>query len=347
MTTTRAGASGRKRLVIHAGLGKSGSSAIQKYCRDHPEALRAHDALYLGMFLERGGASPLDFANSAALEEALADDPGVEDRLVALLGAKIAARPGIDTFVWSQIALARHAPRLGRVIARLEPICDVEVVLYFRHQATWLVSAYLQWGVKHKSYPGPLRSFDEWLPMAQAHGADYRAIIASWRAAIGADRLHLRSYDQAADVVTDFLATTRLGPAPDASVETRHYETPDPALMMLFRLYQGQEDGEARPGALQRTLNDNKVTSRRYREVDPGSTLPHGDAWRRFAASFDATNDALARDYGLHLHAPGDEPAADPQIPAPAVAIAALLDLIVAMDRRIGALERRLARRDE
>ncbi len=331
----------RKRLVIHAGLGKSGSSAIQKYCREHAKELRAERAHYLGMFFERGDAHPRDFGSHEALLDALEHDPAIEDRLVDLLTAKIGSRPALDTFIWSQIALATHGALLGRVIARIADWCDVEVILYFRHQAMWLVSAYLQWGLKHKTEPGPILSFEEWIPHAASRGSDYRAVIEAWVAAIGRERLHLRSYDTTEDVVADFVTVARLGtPIPPAS---RHYETPDDTLMRLFRLTNGQHDAPVPPGALQRALVDNGVERTRYREVSPGLTLPHGPDWTRFAAGFDATNAELVREYGLLLGPPGDGPTADPTFAAPASVIPALLDLITAMNDRIGALERKLA----
>ncbi|WBH16488.1 hypothetical protein [Sphingomonas radiodurans] len=345
MTDSDAGP--RKRLVIHAGLGKSGSSAIQKYCREQARELRERGIFYLGMFFERGAASEEDFGSAEALLDALAHDDGIEDRLVALLTEKIAARLAISTFVWSQIALTIHAELLGRVIARLAPICDTEVVIYFRHQATWLVSAYLQWGVKHKTEPGPILPFDQWIPHAAPRGLDYRAVIEGWRAAVGAERLHVRSYDHVDDVVSDFLTTARLGPMAATIGTTRHYETPDNTLMTLFRLYQGQHDAPAAPGGLQRALSDNRLEQKRYREVTPGLTLPHEEEWTRFAASFDITNAALAADFGLILGPVGAGPAPDPSYVAPATVVPALLDLIIAMNDRIGALERRLSQTEE
>jgi hypothetical protein len=332
----------RKRLVIHAGLGKAGSSAIQKYCREHATELRAQGVFYLGMFLERGAPSPLDFGSADALLDALPHDREIEDRLVTLLTAKIAARPAMRTFVWSQIALAVQGDLLGRVIARLAPVCDTEVVLYFRHQATWLVSAYLQWGVKHKTAQGPIVPFAEWIPQAGSRGLEYRAVIEAWRAAVGPERLKLRSYDHAGDVVADFVSVARLGAVVPEATMTRHYETPDDTLMLLFRLYQGQQDAPAPPGALQRALADNQVERKRYREVAPGLTLPHGPEWARFAASFDAVNAGLAQDFGLALGPPGDGPAPEPSFAAPATVVPALLDLIVALNDRVSALEKRL-----
>lgn len=331
-----------RRLIIHAGLGKSGSSAIQKYCRDHAAELRQAGAGYLGMFLERGDPLPHGFTSADDLQRALADDPAIEDRLVDLLSRRMAARPGITTFIWSHIALATNADLIGRVIARLAPDCETQVVLYFRHQASWLVSAYLQWGVKHKSTVGPIRSFAEWLPEAAARGADYRQVIERWRHAIAPERLHVRSYDAAPDVVTDFLGVAGLPAPAESQGALRHYQTPDPTVMTLYRLYQGQQEGEALPGPLQRTLAAHGVEKRRYRDVDPASTLPSGGAWDRFVAGFDEENAALARDYGLALTAPSTGPGPEPSHAAPAVVIPALLDLIIAMDRRISALERQM-----
>ncbi|OWK32637.1 hypothetical protein [Sphingomonas mucosissima] len=336
-----------RRLVIHAGLGKSGSSAIQKYLRDSAGDLRCADACYLGMYLERGDPLSGAFASADDLQRALSDDPAIEDRLVALLTQRIQGRPGIKTFIWSHIGLAVSAPLMARVIARLTPICKTEVVLYFRHQASWLVSAYLQWGVKHKANTGPIRSFSEWLPEARSRGADYRQVIESWREAIAPQDLHVRSYDLAADVVTDFLTTMGL-PIPPASDRSNwHYQTPDAAVLTLYRLYQGQNDAEAPPGVLQRALAASGVEKKRYREVDPASTLPAGLEWTNFVERFEADNAALARDFGLILNAPSRGPAQDPQHAAPAVVIPALLDMIIAMERRIAALEKRLKAPDE
>lgn len=336
-----------RRLIIHAGLGKSGSSAIQKYCRDHAIELRTAGACYLGMYLERGEPLPDDFASADDLQRALREDPAIEDRLVALLTRRLQGRPQIKTFIWSHIGLAVSAQLMERVIARLAPICRTEVVLYFRHQASWLVSAYLQWGVKHKTVAGPIKSFADWLPEAKSRGADYRQVIESWQNAIAPQDLHIRSYDQAPDVVADFLTVVGLPTASVNDGSNRHYQTPDPAVMTLYRLYQGQSDQKALPGALQRMLAANRVEKKRYREVDPASTLPSGTEWVDFVERFEGENAALARDFGLILQAPLHGPRLDPQHAAPAVVIPALLDLIIAMDRRIAALERKLKASDE
>lgn len=331
-----------RRLVIHAGLGKSGSSAIQKYCREQGAALRNSDASYLGMYLERGEATQHDFTSADDLARALTDDPNIEDRLVSLITLRMQARPAIRTFIWSHIELAMHADLLSRVAARLAPVCSVEIILYFRHQASWLVSAYLQWGVKHKSTPGPIRTFGDWLPEAKSHGADYRHVIESWQQAVGPERLHIRSYDQTPDVVSDFLVTAGL-PAPDGTAEANwHYRTPDPTIMTLYRLFQGQNDGTALPGTLQRLLATNGVERKRYRDVDPASTLPSVEGWRDFVAAFERENAALTNDFGLILTPPTRAPEPDPKHAAPAAIVPALLDLIISMDRRITTLERRL-----
>jgi hypothetical protein len=294
------------------------------------------------MYLEHGDPLTGSFVSPDDLQRALSEDPAIEDRLVALLTQRIADRPRVKTFIWSHIGLALSAQLMARVIARMAPVCKTEVVLYFRHQASWLVSAYLQWGVKHKASAGPIRSFADWLPEAKSRGADYRQVIESWRDAVAPRDLHVRSYDQAADVVTDFMTTVGL-PVPSAGDRANwHYQTPDPAVMTLYRLYQGQSEAEARPGALQRTLAANGVEKKRYRDVDPASTLPAGTQWTSFVERFEAENAALARDYGLILKAPSHGPAPDPQHAAPAAVVPALLDLIIAMERRIAALEKRL-----
>lgn len=62
----------------------------------------------------------------------------------------------------------------------------------------------------------------------------------------------------------------------------------------------------------------------------------------KFVTAFGQENAALARDFGLVLTPPPRAPEPDPGYAAPATIVPALLDLIISMDRRIAALERRL-----
>jgi len=335
----------RPRLVLHAGLGKTGSSAIQKYLRTEATALEREGLCYLGMELERSAPSPLDFGEDARIADLLAfppDDPrALQRRLVSLITDKMAARPETQTFVWSQVALGPAFEVMGPVVRRLAKICDVDVVLYFRHQADWLASAYAQWGVKHKTYPGPIRSFDEFRPLAVRWGAEYRAVIEGWRA-IRAATVHVRSYDLADDMVADFAAVTGIAPVAADRTAHQHYATPDTAVLSLFKLHQGQSDAPALPGALLSLLARHGVAERRYRPVDPADTTPSGPEWDALVASFAAENAALERDFGLTLVPPAPRVAPGEPHAAPATLIPPLLDLLIAMDARIVALERRL-----
>ncbi|UVO50892.1 hypothetical protein M0208_10320 [Sphingomonas sp. SUN019] len=334
---------GRPRLILHAGLGKTGSSAIQKYLRDHAATLSAEGVNYLGMQIERPVRDALDFSAGDNIADALTTPPGegqhVRDRLLTLLRTKIAAAPAAHTHVWSQVSLSGAADLMRPVIDELARGLDVTVILYFRHKADWLASAYAQWGIKHKTYPGPMRSFAEFLPLADKWGADYRRVIDSWRAVAGAT-VEIRSYDMVDDVVADFLTATGIASdSPSDGSGDRHYVTPDDAVLTLFKLHQGQTDDTALPGDLALLFDALGLANRTHREVDPDISIPAGEEWDRFVASLEPEMQQLRDAFGMDFSV--RPRAATVAAPAPAKIVPVLIEMILALHRRIEQLERK------
>ena len=79
------------------------------------------------------------------------------------------------------------------------PNVDLIIVGYLRNPADWLLSAYAQWGIKHKTVEGPIRPFHNMAPGLLNH---YEAIRA-WHGRFG-HILMVRAFEKTVNVVDDF-----------------------------------------------------------------------------------------------------------------------------------------------
>jgi hypothetical protein len=198
------------RLLLHVGAGKTGTSSIQQTLRANDRALRAQGVLYLGLMLEHAPARlyPWQKPTGSEVFHHLPAPEAVE-AVVEVLSrtAAAAAAEGIHTLVWSNEsffdrgATVRLALRDPRLVA-----LDVRVVAYVRQPHDWLRSAYVQWGLKHKTYSGPLRTFRDWAAARLPRFAD---VVEDLQEEYG-PRLVLRRHEPALDVVADFLSAVQI-----------------------------------------------------------------------------------------------------------------------------------------
>ncbi len=98
---------------------------------------------------------------------------------------------------------------------------QVSLIAWLREPHSWLHSAYIQWGVLHKTYPGPIRSF----PELAASLIDQYDAIRTWHMNFP-DALSVRCSGKDVDVVEDFSRTTGIELVPTTQ---RYLEQPEPA----------------------------------------------------------------------------------------------------------------------
>ncbi|WGV17030.1 hypothetical protein [Fuscovulum ytuae] len=205
------------RLILHVGMGKTGTSSIQKRLANSTDALRAQRAHYLGMWLDM--VDPRVKALNNQTEFFTQDAETIRtagDILVSHMKQRHAV-DGVDTFILSNEALAGKAILLRPMVDRIRELgVSVRVIAYVRNPIDWLPSAFVQWGVRHKLSPGRVRPYPE---KARRLVSWYRGIL-EWHEQ-SPELLELRSYDDAPDVVADFSAAIglRLPPSPDRELE--------------------------------------------------------------------------------------------------------------------------------
>lgn len=241
---------GRAELVVHIGTGKAGSTAIQRVLEEERARLAEQGIGWLGRLLEHapgeeraGWQRP---GGDAALFHGLPPERAAAEIHTVLSGAlETAAARGMNRLVWSHEAIfARRegvAPALTRLAAEGWP---VRAVVYLRRHDRWAQSAYAQWGLRHKSYEGPVRPFSDWIAERPPR---FAAPLRFWAETLGTG-LEPVNLDVAGDAAADVV--TRIGAVGIAG--RRVYKTPAPAALLAQAIHNGRFPGEVTPDRFQR-----------------------------------------------------------------------------------------------
>ncbi|GAA0762376.1 hypothetical protein LRH25_22695 [Ideonella azotifigens] len=240
------------RLILHAGSGKTGTSSIQATLRDARHTLEAQGVWYLGLVLEHAPVQRhawQKFGETARLH-ALPHAEGADQLhgvLVATVALAIERR--IHTLIWSSESLFDRPDKAIEAMHRLDPAqVDRHVVIYVRRHDAWASSAYLQWGIRHKTYRGRLLRFAHW---AERRGVRFQPNIQRFTEAFPG-KVTLRNFDHVRNAVADFLLICRI----DAQgvEEQRENITADDNELYLRALFNDQADEPQLPAAFNRSI---------------------------------------------------------------------------------------------
>jgi hypothetical protein len=211
-----------EQLTLHIGMHRTGTTTIQSFLSANRRSL--HNC---GLF----SVVP----NSL---QSYPQEPGYwkEDRLRGGLHElkHLAKQDGAPGIVWSNEGLATRPfvkdAKCIEIIRRELPASRHRVVIYLRRQDHYLRSAYLQWGIKYKDYPGPVVGFDDWLKawigddfqkLAET-GLCYPSIIQPWVDVFGRENVVVRPFEKEqfvdGDLLHDFCAAAAL-PRADCTFE--------------------------------------------------------------------------------------------------------------------------------
>lgn len=225
-------------LILHIGMGKTGSSALQKSLSSNGSALNESGAQYLGMWME-----PLHAGSNPPKDREFIDQPLSvwEGRAEALrsFGERRSQEAGLTKFIVSNESFFHCGPRLRPFIEKVREFATVKAVVYVRNPLKWLPSAYLQWGVRHKTRPGPIPAFSDY---ARANVRQYEDVL-WWQEHMG-DILVVRPYDRVDGVVRDFLEVAGIGAK---MPEERFYATGEAAENVLRALFNERFPTEVLP----------------------------------------------------------------------------------------------------
>lgn len=234
----------KPKLIVHIGAGKTGSSSIQFTLLENQADMNAHGFKYLGLMLENvGEKQKFEWMSAGASKKLLAmATEDASDQVYAVLRREMDTLQDqkIHTAVWSnELMFTRESwfvPALKRIQADGN---DVKIICYVRRHDKWARSAYAQWGIKHKAYPGPVRSFAEWSKGRSFH---FYPAVKPWFDAF-ADNTSLFNFDAAGEVVSHFC--NAIGYSPLKIVQENI--TPSKELMAVWAVFNSRFNDEVLP----------------------------------------------------------------------------------------------------
>ncbi|MEZ8147324.1 hypothetical protein [Enterovibrio norvegicus] len=159
------------KLIIHCGFGKTGTTSIQKTLRLNDKLLINKGYFYCGMSFDRL-AIDKEWKKTPWGFNSLSNECFIQEYLECWnLYSKEAKRLGCHTLILSNEGFSDQVDKIclfSKVI--ISQGFEVELIFYTRHPVKWLVSAYQQWGIKHKSNVGEIMTINDFY----ATGKHYR-----------------------------------------------------------------------------------------------------------------------------------------------------------------------------
>ncbi|MDS9468021.1 hypothetical protein RGQ15_10635 [Paracoccus sp. MBLB3053] len=226
------------KFVIHIGMGKTGTSAIQSVLAQHSAQLEQQGVKYFGRWLgdeagkRNGRLGQKDFFKASDAEKAL------HAKEIFAQAKALHRSDKLKTFVLSNEAYWSRANDLKPFLDELKKHAEVEIVGYVRDPAGWLPSAYCQWGVVHKVYKDNLLDYPT---MAETLMERYER-VKDWLDHFR-DDLTIRHYDAVESVVADFLANLGV----ELTVRRdRSYMRRSDAELLLRALVNDRQEGKTR-----------------------------------------------------------------------------------------------------
>ena len=176
-----------KRLVVHIGCAKGGSTAIQTGLRLNHEAL-----LRQGVWVPSEDLAPEsevtgvhgDYFQSFVRDRKAMEIPDLHDKLDAQMAGN-----GASTVVISAENLSNPMGFEER-LAPLAAHFDISIVLYVRRQDEFLEAAWQQWEVKRGA------SLLSWMIKCTGIHGNWLEIVSPWAAVFGDERIVARVYDR-------------------------------------------------------------------------------------------------------------------------------------------------------
>ena len=296
----------RPQVVLHAGMGKTGTTTIQAFLHRNRQRLLDRGVLFpespgRRRHVRLGLAAQSDDApRSVDWQFQDLSSPGELRPVVEQELRDEVRRSGARTLLLSDEALSGASLQAMEILrVMLEDLASsVRLVLYLRRQDDHLCSRYQQ--VVRRN--GSVQTLAERADRAQgATLYDYRARLDAWRSLLRPDDLVVRRFERQSfaggSLHVDFLDAAGLDVPPEdleePPVRNESLDAESVEMLRLLNILRRQHGGEEIPGMPRR-----RRLMRRLDEASSGPTLTlPADRLDRFMAPWVASNQAVAREF--------------------------------------------------
>ena len=337
------------RLIVHIGVGKTGTTSIQAMLQEGQAALNRAGYWYLGMMLENAPAARYPWQKPTTVNPDFHHLPPAQAtaEAVDILGQclETARERGLHTLIWSNESFSDrgHSERIAETLRRLREQHGVaiEVVVYVRRHDAWMRSAYKQWGIKHKTYKGNVLGFRQW---ATGRLPDFSTPINHYTRIPGV-RMNVRNYEALDDVTEDFKAAVGFPPALAAAlvVKGRRNNSPEDLELYLRAICNDRVPGTVLPNyfdqLVMKGIGDWRTPTQHLAHLLPG---PGDLEWvqQQSTADAESVNRLLAANGQPTLREM--QPQSQPPRIDPDVMLGALAKIVVIQSMRLRNLEKRI-----
>ncbi|MFW6731900.1 MAG: hypothetical protein ACODUE_09245 [Synechococcus sp.] len=339
-----------KKLLIHIGTGKTGSTAIQHALASSTAGLREKGIYYWGLNLEGCHTSaqlyPWQKESGTGDIQKLSDSEAGQQLRTVFTQALAHLSDG-EMAIWSNESIyerpAMYLPVIRDAVEGAHISCTV--LCYVRSHRAYVNSAYKQWGVKHKTYSGRILGFRDWI-RTRIQFLSYGRQVATWDATF-TDRLRLINYDDLSDVVQHFS-----GFLPEPSLlnipKRRMNQSPPQSLIGLYGLHNNQLEAPVAPAAVQTLLRRYGLAGSNHEMTDLASLFPNAEALSEAEELLREDSDlvnGLLRRHGQPELERGNRGKDDPTLSTDAVQtslMSVLLKMLLLQEERISQLEKQI-----
>ena len=288
-------------LHIHIGQGKTGTTAIQKALQQNFKFLKQNNIFYLGMCFENSEKRLFPWNTISGSDQffnlPLVDAQSQLSKTLSNVFAE-AEQHSFKQLIWSNEWLLTRPEYVLKALQNFTNKYQIHIIVYLRRQDRWIVSAYKQWGVKHKTYPGPVVSFPEWQDKyLDKRKLDYFNVLNEWKNALPEALLSVRIYEQCQDICDDFFSLIGVQYSSLPKLAGRFYETPNDWILSYFALFNGLYEKPVSPEKLMPLLRRSGLLENKMPPKATDFNLPDQSFLSQLLDQYQESNTRLAKEF--------------------------------------------------
>lgn len=221
------------KIIVHIGPGKTGTSSIQSSLKENQKILNSIGFHNLGSVLEHAVVEKYSWQNLPIGNFKLLDSTTAYNEILQVFDATIKelSQKGVHTLIWSNASLLKSSKKIIPILQTLQKEHSVEIIAYVRKHEAWIRSAYVQWGIKHKTYNGKVKTFKEWYtPKKVAFYDELQNYVEAFP-----QKFMLKNMDAQKNLVGSFLDFCKI--EDDAFKILKSNESPNDEEILLRALY--------------------------------------------------------------------------------------------------------------